>query len=391
MNIAIYLSKAMYLPENEGVGSGHVQIALKTAEVLSNLGHNITLITTTAPKGYKIPASIRSDKLALKLVTSGTKDWPKHRKINLLRAPKLFLELKKFLSQKQYDVLHFFGSNKSAYLLAFLKVMGVRGKTILTFTNYSYINNIIHKFFLKRILINYIDYSIASTYYVKQKLERFGFKLVYVNRPGLLNLNSQMQTSPIKIRPEAEDLVLFWRDAEYSNGVDICIEAYKRLSKEFEKVDFVFAVRPKHSFEKRLLEIDKQYKNIHLLLYPYSNGITIEKLLASSSCVVMPFRKLSLNPQMVLLETLSAGKPLVTTKVESNGELVDNSEAIYFVESENVDETYSAIKFLLKNKTLAKKMGEKAKIEVSRKWNWQEYAERLKDIYAEINSDSEKL
>ncbi len=382
MKIAVYVSKAMYPREAEGVVSGHVQIALRTAEILAKQGHNVTVITTKAPEGYGIPGFMDSNRVRLQFVTSGTQEWPKHKKIDLLKAPRHFRELRKLLSRERYDALHFFGSTKVAYLLAVLKVLGVEGESVVTFINYRAPGNMIHRLLGRWILVKGISCCITSTCYVKRNLERCGFRSVFVNRPGLAKLKRGGGRERLRMRPEAQDLVLFWRDAEYSNGVDICMEAFRRLSKEFAKADFVFAVRPRHTFEEKLAEMDRQYENIHLLLYPYRNGVTIAKLLASSTCVVMPFRKLSLNPQMALLETLWAGKALVTTRIESNEELVDDQQSIYFVESENVDQTYSAIKLLLEDRDRANRMGEKGRSEVLRKWNWERYREKLRDIYA---------
>lgn len=380
MKIAVYVSKALYPPENGEVVSGHVQVALKTYEALSMQEHDVTLITTKAPAGYKLPSFINSEKAKIKFVASGTREWPNHKRINLLGTIRFLSELRKLLIEENYNVLHFVGSNKNAYLLTLLKVLKVKGKTIITFSNYRKIRNPLFCLFIRKLLIRNIDVFITSTQFLKDRLEETGFRSVHVNRPGILKKDTQAKQIN-KLHPKSEGLVLFWRDAEYSNGVDICIKVFGKLSSEFKKIDFVFAVRPKHTFEGKLKEVDKRYKNIHLLLYPYKRGITIEKLLASSICVVMPFRKLSLNPQMALLETLAAGKSLITTNIESNSELIDNEKDIIFIKKDNVEETYNAVRSLLNNRSKAEKMGKRAQSQVLSRWNWDKFGETLKNIY----------
>jgi len=365
MKIAIYVSDAQYPPEGDDIVSGHVQVPLKTAELLLKHGHEVTLITTEAPPNYRIPPIISFDRLEIKTVR---------------KVPTYFYDLRNVIRQNDFNLLHFFGMNKTAYLLGLIKASGIRTKALMTLINYVKPQNRV-KSFVERKVFDYIDHFVVLTEYTKESLMNSGFGRVSVTFPGVLKQHACNQTHSIKIRPEATDLVLFWRTASFDNGVDVCIEAFKKLSKKFEMADFVFAVRAQHQFKGEFSELVKKYKNIHLFQHPYEEGVTILELLNSASCVVLPFRKLSMNPQLTVLETLFTGAPLVTTPVESNRELIEDREAVYFVEPSNVQQTYSAVKYLLENKAKARKMGEKAKSEVAKKWNWQVYEKELIDVY----------
>jgi len=289
-------------------------------------------------------------------------------------------ELRMVLKSDDFDLIHFFGIGRTLYLAGAIKATGLKTHILMTMVDYRKPKNLVYRLF-ERMSFWCIDDFIALCNYTKRKLIEQGASHVSVARPGVLLQAPLGLNRLVRVRPHATDLVLFWRDAEIANGVDTCIDAFKLLSGEFPSVDFVFAVRPNHPFEGELRKLDNQYINIHLLLFPYKDGITISELISSALCVVLPFRSLSCNPQLAVLETLMLGTPLVTTPVESNKELVENSKSVFVVEPSNIQETYLAVKYVLKNKARAREMAKKAKSQVAKTWNWQTYEEELIDAY----------
>lgn len=388
LKVAIYVTGAQWPPEKDRIISGHVQIPLKTAEILLQKGHQVTFITTEAPADYRIPPVVSLDGLDVKTVTKATRDWP-DTSFDILKAGKQFLELRRILYRQSYDVIHFFGAERTAYLLGLIKATGIRTTSLMTLTNFQGPSN--HLRMSQRWLLAHIDQFLTLTDYTARQLGKLPSKPVKVTSPGSLKSFSCGKGQPFRFRPRAKDLVLFWRNANSQDGADICAEAFKRLSREFDLVDFVFAVRPHDQLQDRLQRLAAETENIHLLLYPYPNGITVADLVCSASCVVMPFRKLTMNPQMAILETLSSGVPLVTTHIESNCELVKDHRTGYLVQPSNVSQICSAISRALSCRTEARRIAGRAKFEVSRAWNWRSYTERLKDAYrsASLNSCQE--
>ncbi len=375
MKIGIYVSDAKYPPEGDDIVSGHVQVPLKTAELLLKHGHEVTIITTEAPPNYRIPPIISFDGLEIETVRKIKSD-----SVDPLRVSTHFYDLRNLIRQRDFDLLHFFGVNKTAYLLGLIKASGIRTKALVTLINYTESHSRIRSL-IEQKLFGHIDHFLVLTEYTKEKFMNSGFEKVSVTFPGVLKQRACDQNHSIKVRPEATDLVLFWRTASLDNGVDVCIEAFKKLSHQFELADLVFAVRAQHQFKAQFSELVRKYENIHLFHHPYQEGVTILGLLNCASCVVLPFRKLTMNPQLAVLETLAMGAPLVTTPVESNRELTKGREAVSFVEPSNVQQTYLAVKYLLENKAQARKMGEKAQSEVAKKWNWQVYEKKLIEVY----------
>ena len=62
MKICIFVTEAKYPISVSSTISGHVQLALFTANILKKHGHEVTLITNKAPVGYQLP-SIASKEL----------------------------------------------------------------------------------------------------------------------------------------------------------------------------------------------------------------------------------------------------------------------------------------------------------------------------------------
>lgn len=381
MRAAIYVTGAKWPAWKDTIVSGHVQIPLKTASLLLQRGYDVTLITTSAPVNYRIPPLVPLEGLKVKTVTKATRDWPR-RGFDSLKAVKQFIELRSMLRSGHYDILHFFGANSTAYLLGLLKATGVTIRSLMTFTNFRDMSGSGR---IRRRLFGRIDQSFTLTDYTKTRAIEAGLSRVTVTRPGLLKHFCCGHRRAIRLRSETSDLVLFWRNANEQNGADVCMEAFRRLSSEFPLVDFVFAVRPHDRLEEDLKRLAGEVGNIHLLLHPYPNGMTISDLVCSASCVVMPFRSLTMNPQFAVLETLSAGIPLVTTAVESNSELVKDHETGYLVQPSDAEEVYSLVKYVLEHKVEAKAIGRRAKLQVEQVWNWESYIERIEEVYAQIS------
>ena len=105
--------------------------------------------------------------------------------------------------------------------------------------------------------------------------------------------------------------------------------------------------------------------------------------MTSAAIVVLPFRKLSINPQLAILETLASGAPLITTPIESNKEIIEHRKTGLLVPP-TVNEVFAAIKELLDNPSLAKQIGDNAKQQIPKKWNWENYEKELTNLYKQF-------
>jgi glycosyltransferase involved in cell wall biosynthesis len=385
MKVGIFVSCAKYPKELFSSVSGHVQVAVSSANILKKNGYEVTFITNKAPLGYTVPPDI-AEGIEIKCIGEVSDKYPE-QDYNIFNY-KLYLfvkQLRKLIIVSGFDVIHFFGANKTAYLLGLLKLIKVPGATLMTFHNYyNPVKNI--DLLFKKLLKN-IDILITLTNYTRTKI----FQSVLEN---IMNKNNIAVTPPgikstksIKSRKNSflEALipyVLFWRDANKESGADLCVEAFEQLSMEYPHINFVFAVRKGNEYNN-VLKNSRIFRNIKLLVYPYENNITIQDLISSSKAIVLPFRKLSINPQLAILETMYSGVPIITTAIESNKEIIKHRKTGMVI-SPSVDKIIQAVRELLNNPSFAGELGVNALNQVREEWNWEKYESRLLNIYREI-------
>jgi glycosyltransferase involved in cell wall biosynthesis len=375
MRIAIFVTAAYCRKKFLQAVSGHVQIPLMAARILMEAGHNVSLITTR-PESCEVLPEVAPKELFVYDVNHASGIWPDQR-VYLGKAAKQVWQLANLLKKQNFDVVHFFGATKTGLMLCVIKHLGTKSSSIFTPIKQPPLctaHGIRGRLF--RAAFGRIDRIVATADYVADGWRRVcKSERVSTLRPGITKRNST-------VAPGAKrNSVLFWRNAGYKNGVDIAITTFNTLAPKYPDVRFVFAVRPNDQFESELLELERAIPNIDVHIYPYGNGVSLASLLNEALFVVQPFRSISLNPQMSILETLYSGVPVVTTNIESNGEVVQDGCTGVLVPPNNEDVLTSTTAGLLDNRELLMKLREKANIETSARWNWDLFREGLLKVY----------
>ena len=98
----------------------------------------------------------------------------------------------------------------------------------------------------------------------------------------------------------------------------------------------------------------------------------------------MPIRQMSIDPQLVIAETLASGVPIITTNQRSNPEFIQEGETGCLVPLGDVDATTNALDLMLADQEKLLRMGERAKEDISSRWNWNGYASELLELYKSI-------
>jgi glycosyltransferase involved in cell wall biosynthesis len=76
--------------------------------------------------------------------------------------------------------------------------------------------------------------------------------------------------------------------------------------------------------------------------------------------------------------------PVIATNVGGNPEIIEHMKTGILVTSENIKEIKEAIKLLLENKELSKKIGEEAYNLILKEYNWNKVIEKYLEIYDEV-------
>lgn len=377
VRVGVFVTGAFVHPTYFDAVSGHVQIPLKCAEILSGGGWEVTLVTTRATDATHLPYDLL-DKLEVCVVQHASCSWPKHR-VYLGKALVQVVQLWMLLKKRRFDIVHFFGGTATGQLLCLLKAMGIPSTVVYSPIQRppayrSRLGSLTNVMAFRR-----IDRILATTAYVANAWAcMVGKTNVGTLCPGI------MKEFPLKCGTGNGQTVLFWRDARHENGVDIAIRSFQKVAPRYPHVRFVFAVRPRDEYEDALIRLSREIQNVDVHIYPYCNGVSLAGLLSDALFVVQPFRQLSVNPQMCILETLYAGVPVITTEIESNPEVVHHEENGLLIPPDDEASLTAAIERLLCDECLLAELSRSTRPSTQRQWNWDIFASDLLRTYDEL-------
>ena len=385
MRIGIYASSIAVRPGYEQIVSGHVQVPLHTAKLLSESGHDVELITTAFDSSMCLPAMTpvgvpvrQLHNVQLPVSAGGTRsnvEGMRHFKRTLLSV----FGLVRLAKKQKYDVLHLFGASGTAALAGLVSLAGIHCPVVVTLNTgrEPKPSSFVWTWLWKR-----IDQILTTTDYFQSALASRGIASDVIRHGVIREFENTHCGSAVRNR------VLFWREASPLNGGDIGAEVFRRLAPKYPHINFDFAVRP-HRLQPELVEkLVDTMPNVNLFTTPYPSGVTLEGLLAEAICVLQPFRAFTIQPQLSILESMHAGVAVITTDIESASELIDSGEDGLLVPPENPDAAASAVESLILDRQLADSLAAVARKAAPDKWNWNGYTEKLLNHYKKLVSGS---
>jgi len=373
--IGLFVAGAFASRDRVGDISGHVQIPLMAAGILRRAGHEVALITTKE-RGADHLARECPEGLEVHTVQQAS-TWNPEYRLYVGKAIKQAGQLLALLKKQRFDIVHFFGGTGTAWLLGMLKSVGVSSTVFYTPIKEPPRPQSLWTGRVLRAAFRRVEAVLAMTDYVSGRWTPIvGTHRVRVMRPGVAHTHHQDGDPAVR-----RDSVLFWRCARYENGVDVAMASFRKLAGAHPDLHFVFAVRPHEPYETPLLELAASIENIDVHIYPYQNGISLPRLLARALVVVQPFRDLSINPQLVILESLWAGVPVVTTDIESNSELIDHESSGLLIPPGDERALSEAVGRLLSDSQLRTRLGRHAARMTPRRWNWETFGRQLLEAY----------
>lgn len=371
---AIFVTEAYYSKHQLYGVSGHVQIPLKAAALLSERVGKVDLITTK-PAGadhliLTLPAGVR-----VRLVAHATREWPATG-VHPVAALAQVRQLVSLVFRERYRVLHFFGGPKTGVLAAAVKTLSPRTVVMYSPLSEPAIPEGRIRRQMLRMAFGRLDRIVSTTEYVSRRWANLvGERKTAIVRPGVL----KPMAPPT--RPVTRDSVVFWRNADRENGADLMVEAVRELAPRHREIRFVFALRAGSEFEGAALALQKDQENVVTYVQPYPDGLRIETILERALLVVAPFRLLSINPQMAILESLYAGVPVVASPIESNPEVVLHEKTGIILDTAESHSIVRAVDRLLADRTLLDALASNAHPVTRAAFNWPNFATELAATY----------
>jgi glycosyltransferase involved in cell wall biosynthesis len=354
---------------------------METARLLAEAGHEVHVIGTTRQEPSWVVPELYSAALTLHFVPDGKRkspvDSPFRGSTNLLTLVRLIREIHMLTSSLKLDIFHVIGFERSARLAGILKLCRISPQVVLTILGPTAKRR-------WRFLYRRLPVTITSTEYVQKKSEG-SFKEVIVLRHGVVrDLRNELaeEEHPEPLSPPRR--VLFWREASEAGGADLVIKAYTRLAVLYPAISFDLALRPAACEVPGLETISAQYPNINIHRLPYGPGVTLAKLLHESICVTLPYRSLSIHPQLNIVESMAAGVATISTAIESTCELIVSGRNGLLIRPNDLEALIEAIETLLKDPETAQVLGDSAARDLGECWNWDHYISELTSIYERV-------
>ena len=188
----------------------------------------------------------------------------------------------------------------------------------------------------------------------------------------VLNFEKNMEKLNQKVDLKGKKLILYMSRIVPYKGLDFLVKAFAKLEKEVQ--DVVLLIGGEGSFKKEVEKIvqDLSIKNIEFIGLVKKDEIGFFYSICDVFVLPSLFRDYDADCWgLVLNEAMALGKPLISTdEVGGAHDLIRNGENGYMVKAGNVEELYKALKKIIKNDKLRKKMGKRSKEIIQTEFNY---------------------
>lgn len=178
---------------------------------------------------------------------------------------------------------------------------------------------------------------------------------------------------------DSVNVLFIGRDYDRKGG-DTALEIFDKLKVNFGNARLVFVGPIK---DKRVLQKIKQDRRI--THYDYvSKELLHQHIFPSADIFLLPTKSEAYG--MSILEAMSRGIPVVTSRISAIPEIVEDGVSGYLRRPGDVDSYLKACALLLESRERRMKMGENARSAVSEKFSPQKIGNELYELYTEVLS-----
>jgi len=176
-------------------------------------------------------------------------------------------------------------------------------------------------------------------------------------------------------------LILFVGTKHYNKGALHLLEAMQKIKGVMEDVTLVSLGLPTGEWKRRVNVLH----GAPLLDLGYATEEEKRDAFDACDLFVMPSRYDSFG--IVYLEAWQCAKPVIGARVGAIPEVIEEGEDGLLVEFGDVGQLASKILYLLQNRDLCKRMGEKGKRKVAERYNWQRNIGKIENVYQEARAE----
>lgn len=381
--------KICILGDSLSLCSGHSKPAYELSVELVKSGIEVILITNDFDKEIKRKHFELSNK------------YPELKKINFIIIPKFswskFKQKNIIKEIENCDYFHFFSPNlflisKLADLFPGRVIWQITSDymTISDFykSNFCYKEYLLHdpfkigNLFLKH-FYKYVGRKckavICTTKYMDARLKKIGFNtanLKYIPFGVYINTDVDKKTNA----EEAYFTYMYFGWLSPIRGTLDLIDAFKKIHSKRKDVKLLIADPGDHHEQKAMLNKlgdDDCLGSVRVITWQANIGDTIKQ----SDVVVLPFKGTFgySQPPLVIVEAMANCKPIISTNVGCNNELIKNGITGLLIERGDIDGLENAM-MMLRDKNKGVDMGQKA-FEKIQRHSWNKVISQYIDLY----------
>jgi len=367
MKIAMFTDT--YVPQINGVATS-VHIFRK---YLEKRGHEVYIVAPVGPdddecvlkvKGVTWPTE-KQHKIAIAF-SGKLRNFVKERKIEILHSHDPFvLGFRALKMQKEFSLphVHTYHTLLVEYRHYIPKPFTPSKKMVADFSAW---------------FCNMVNSVIAPTEEIKKELLSYGVKRrIYVIPTGIdtETFSKPKRNIRKKLNLEGKKVLLYVGRLAKEKNVYFLLEVMKKMEKN------VVLLMVGGGPEKEKLEEKAREEDLNIIFTGY---IPREELVDYYHAAdVFVFASLTETQGLVVLESLSAGTPVVAIARKGIKNVLENGKGALLIDEENVHVFSEKVKMLLQDEKLLEKMKEAGKKYVLEKWAMDVMVERLEKVYEE--------
>lgn len=186
-------------------------------------------------------------------------------------------------------------------------------------------------------------------------------------------------------------LYLYYGWASDIRGLTDVVSAFEKIYKKLPNARLIIAPREIVDLESRLIieKIKKKPIAKRIVFKEFEKDVS--KLLASVDAVILPFRSRFgfAQPPMTVLETMAAGKPVITTQLGNSG-IIKNGENGLLVPPRDINALFQKMLLIKAEPERIKKIGINAQKTIEKKFSYQKTMARMFKTYKEVINEWNK-
>jgi len=260
------------------------------------------------------------------------------------------------------------------YYECFLRgcVKGSRAKSLLNMMEMYLHHNVLH-------VHDLVDFFIAPSIFVKNKLEEMGLKSKVLHLPHAIDTK---EFTP-QYKWEERSVVYFGRLSR-EKGLVTLIDAMKKLDIVSLKI---IGDGPMKDVLQNKVRAEK-IKNVRFL--GFKSGSELKNEICKSMAVILPSECYEVFG-LCIIESFALGKPVIGARIGGIPELINENVTGVTFEPGNGDDLYEKIVDLTKNPDKIVEMGKNGRLFVEQNFNVEELYPKLIAIYQQAIQGKRKL